>query len=170
MLLVIITSASALFIEGSLLNQPLEFFLVLFGLYLTGGSANALNQYFERDIDAEMSRTQKRRPLPQGEIPESRALLFAVIIGVLGISIFISVFNVLTAVLSLATIIFYSFFYALYLKPTTPQNIVIGGIAGAMTPVGAWAAATGEMVVIPWLLFLIVFLGIPPHFWVLALF
>ena len=68
MLLVIITGASALFIEGSLLGQPFKFLLVIIGLYLTGGSANALNQYFERDIDAEMKRTRKRRPLPQGEI------------------------------------------------------------------------------------------------------
>ena len=84
--------------------------------------------------------------------------------------IFFTVFNLLTAVLSLITIIFYSFFYTLFLKPNTPQNIVIGGIAGAMAPVGAWAAATGEMALIPWLLFLIVFLWTPPHFWALALF
>jgi len=170
MLLVIITGASALFIEGSLLNRPLKFLLVIIGLYLTGGSANALNQYFERDIDAEMTRTRKRRPLPQGKISASKALIFAITIGILGVIIFISVFNVLTATLSVATIIFYSFIYTLYLKPNTPQNIVIGGIAGAMAPVGAWAAATGEMAIIPWLLFLIVFLWTPPHFWALALF
>jgi len=170
MLLVLITGASALFIEGSLLDHPLEFLLVLVGLYLTGGSANALNQYFERDIDAEMIRTQTRRPLPQGKIPASRALIFAIMIGVSGVAIFVLVFNIFTAFLSVATIIFYSFFYTLYLKPNTPQNIVIGGIAGAMAPVGAWAAATGEMAVIPWLLFLIIFLWTPPHFWALALF
>ena len=170
MLLVIITGASALFVEGSLLSRPIEFVLVIIGLYLTGGSANALNQYFERDIDAEMIRTQKRRPLPQGKISPSHALIFAITIGVLGVTVFISVFNLLTAMLSVATIIFYSFFYTLYLKPNTPQNIVIGGIAGAMAPVGAWAAATGEMAIIPWLLFLIVFLWTPPHFWALALF
>jgi protoheme IX farnesyltransferase len=170
MLLVLITGATALFIEGSLVNQPFQFFLVLLGLYLTGGAANALNQYFERNVDAKMSRTQKRRPLPQGAIQASHALIFALSIGVTGVIIFASVFNLLSALLSLATILFYSLVYTLLLKPNTTQNIVIGGIAGAMAPVGAWAAATGEMAVIPWLLFLVVFLWTPPHFWALALF
>jgi protoheme IX farnesyltransferase len=170
MLLVLITGATALFIEGSLVNQPFQFFLVLLGLFLTGGAANALNQYFERNVDAEMSRTQKRRPLPQGAIQATHALIFALSIGVVGVNIFAFVFNLLTALLSLATILFYSLVYTLLLKPNTTQNIVIGGIAGAMAPVGAWAAATGEMAVIPWLLFLVVFLWTPPHFWALALF
>jgi protoheme IX farnesyltransferase len=170
MLLVIITGATALIIEGSLLHEPFRFLLVLLSLYLTGGSANALNQYFERDIDARMSRTSKRRPLPQGMIKPSRALFFSIGIGVTGVLIFGFVFNWLTALLSLATILFYSLFYTLLLKPNTTQNIVIGGIAGAMAPVGAWAAATGRMDIVPWILFLIVFLWTPPHFWALALF
>lgn len=170
MLLVIITGATALIIEGSLLHEPIRFCLVLLALYLTGGSANALNQYFERDIDAKMSRTSRRRPLPQGMIKPFRALFFSVSIGLAGVLIFGFAFNWLTALLSLATILFYSLFYTLLLKPNTAQNIVIGGIAGAMAPVGAWAAATGRMDIVPWILFLIVFLWTPPHFWALALF
>ena len=170
MLLVVITGAAALLIEGSLINQPFHFFMVLFTLYLTGGSANAMNQYLERDIDAKMIRTSKRRPLPQGAIAPARALAFAISIGVAGVLIFGFMFNWLTAGLSLATILFYSLVYTLWLKPNTSQNIVIGGIAGSMAPVGAWAAATGRMDLIPWIMFLIIFLWTPPHFWALALF
>ena len=170
MLLVVITGAAALLIEGSLINQPFHFFMVLFTLYLTGGSANAMNQYLERDIDAKMIRTSKRRPLPQGAIAPARALAFAISIGVTGVLIFGFMFNWLTAGLSLATILFYSLVYTLWLKPNTSQNIVIGGIAGSMAPVGAWAAATGRMDLIPWIMFLIIFLWTPPHFWALALF
>ncbi len=170
MLLVLFTGATALFVEGSMVHEPVRFLLVMLGLYLTGGCANALNQYFERNIDAKMDRTKKRRPLPMGEIGAMHALIFSVMIGVTGVLIFAFVFNFLTAILSLATILFYSLFYTLYLKPNTPQNIVIGGAAGAMAPVGAWAAATGHMAVAPWIMFAIVFLWTPPHFWALALF
>lgn len=170
MLLVVITGATALLIERSLLDEPFRFFLVLMALYLTGGSANALNQYFERGIDAKMTRTGNRRPLPQNKISPMGALAFSIGIGVLGIFIFGLMFNWYTAFLSLATILFYSLIYTLLLKPNTAQNIVIGGIAGAMAPVGAWVAATGEMSVTPWILFAIIFFWTPPHFWALALF
>lgn len=170
MLLVIFTGATALIIEGSFLSHPLKFLVFMIGLYLTGGSANALNQYFEREVDARMKRTKKRRPLPLNKITAGHALAFSVGIGVVGVILFAVFFNWLTAFLSLGTILFYSLFYTLFLKPRTPQNIVIGGIAGAMSPVGAWAAATGSTAVLPWLMFLIVFLWTPPHFWALALF
>jgi protoheme IX farnesyltransferase len=170
MLLVIITGTTALFMEESLLGQPIKFFLVLIALYLTGGSANALNQYFERDIDSLMERTKNRRPLPLGRITATNALIFSVTIGLIGVLMFGLIFNWLTALLSLATILFYSLFYTLYLKPNTKSNIVIGGIAGAMAPVGAWTAATGEFALAPWILFLIIFLWTPPHFWALAAF
>ncbi len=170
MLLVLITGATALVIEGSFLSQPLNFLLVLTGLYLTGGCANALNQYFEREVDARMKRTAKRRPLPQGIISPINALIFSISIGIVGVATFWYFFNALTALLSLGTILFYSLFYTLYLKPNTYQNIVIGGAAGAMAPVGAWTAATGSMALMPWSIFLIVFLWTPPHFWALALF
>ncbi|TFH62195.1 MAG: protoheme IX farnesyltransferase [Candidatus Zixiibacteriota bacterium] len=170
MLLVLVTGAVSLVMEGSLLSHPVRFLLVLLGLYLTGGCANAINQYLERDIDASMSRTKYKRPLPLQRLSAAHALGFAIVIGISGVLIFGVIFNWLTAILSLATILFYSFVYTLWLKPTTWQNIVIGGAAGAMAPVGAWTAATGGMALAPWLLFLIVFLWTPPHFWSLALF
>ncbi len=169
MLLVLFTGATALVVEGSLLSQPLQFGLVLLGLYLTGGSANAFNQYFEREIDARMSRTARRRPLPLHQVSPTEAFWFAVVIGAVGVTLFAVAFNWLTAVLSLATLLFYALFYTLWLKPNTWQNIVIGGAAGAMAPVGAWTAATGSMAVAPWLMFALVFLWTPPHFWALAM-
>jgi protoheme IX farnesyltransferase len=170
MLLVLFTGTAALVIEGSLLSHPIKFILVLVGLYLTGGCANALNQYFERDLDAKMSRTRDRRPLPTGKVSANQALVFSTTIGLLGVILFAYYFNWLTAALALGTILFYSLYYTLWLKPNTSQNIVIGGIAGAMAPVGAWAAATNSMAVTPWIMFLIIFLWTPPHFWALALF
>ncbi|UCD62881.1 MAG: protoheme IX farnesyltransferase [Candidatus Zixiibacteriota bacterium] len=170
MLLVLFTGAVSLIVEGSLLARPGRFALVLLGLYLTGGSANALNQYFERDLDARMKRTSGRRPLPTGRIGPAKALAFSAAMGVIGVGVFAVFFNWLTALLSVLTILFYSLFYTLFLKPRTAQNIVIGGIAGAMAPVGAWTAATGSFDIIPWILFAIVFFWTPPHFWALALF
>lgn len=169
MLLVLFTGATALVMEGGLRGHPLKFGLVLLGLYLTGGSANALNQYFERDIDARMSRTARRRPLPMHQLSSVEAFWFAVTIGAAGVTLFAVAFNWLTALLSLATLLFYALFYTLWLKPHTWQNIVIGGAAGAMAPVGAWTAATGSMAVAPWLMFTLVFLWTPPHFWALAM-
>ncbi len=169
MLLVVITGGTALVLEGSLLSQPLKFLLALLAIYLTGGCANALNQYFEREIDAKMQRTAARRPLPTHKIGSTPALLFSLAIGIAGLLIFGLFFNWYSALLSLSTILFYSLFYTLYLKPNTAQNIVIGGAAGSMAPVGAWVAASGHMAFDPWVLFLIIFLWTPPHFWALAL-
>ncbi len=170
MLLVLFTGTAALILEGSLLSEPIKFVLVLLGLYLTGGCANALNQYFERDLDAKMTRTRNRRPLPTGKLSPNQALIFSTAIGLFGVILFAYFFNWLTAALALGTILFYSLYYTLWLKPNTAQNIVIGGIAGAMAPVGAWAAATNSMDVTPWIMFLIIFLWTPPHFWALALY
>jgi protoheme IX farnesyltransferase len=170
MMLVLVTGATALVLEQSMVERPLDFFLVMLGLFLTGGSANALNQYLERDVDAKMSRTKRRRPLPMGRISPANALVFSIVIGIAGTALFWIYFNPLSAMIALATIIFYAFFYTLYLKPNTAQNIVIGGAAGAMAPVIAWAAAAGTLTYVPWILFLIVFLWTPPHFWALALY
>ena len=169
MLLVVVTGSTALVLEGSLLSHPFKFLLVVFAIYLTGGSANALNQCFERNIDAKMKRTAGRRPLPLQQLGATQAFVFSITIGVIGLLIFGLVFNWYSALLSLSTILFYSLFYTLYLKPNTAQNIVIGGAAGSMAPVGAWVAASGQMAVDPWILFLIIFLWTPPHFWALAL-
>ncbi len=170
MLLVLVTGTSALVMEGRMLDRPLDFLLVLAGLFLTGGSANALNQYFERDIDAVMSRTRRRRPLPLKKLREYEALAFAITIGICGVVLFALRFNILSAVLALVTVLFYGLFYTLWLKPSTHQNIVIGGAAGAMAPVISWAAAANNLAMTPFLLFLIIFLWTPPHFWALALY
>lgn len=169
MILVVLTGMTALILEGSLLSEPSYFFLAILALYLTGGSANALNQCFERDIDARMTRTTRRRPLPQQKIPLTQAFIFSILIGASGVLIYGFFFNWFSALLSLGTILFYSLFYTLFLKPNTSQNIVIGGAAGAMAPVGTWVAATGSMSLDPWILFLIIFFWTPPHFWALAL-
>ena len=169
MILVVVTGATALVLEGSLLSHPIKFMLALLAIYLTGGSANALNQFFEREIDAKMKRTAGRRPLPRHQIGKVPAFIFSVSIGVAGLLIFGLFFNWYSSLLSLCTILFYSLFYTLYLKPNTAQNIVIGGAAGSMAPVGAWVAASGSMAIDPWILFLVIFLWTPPHFWALAL-
>ncbi len=170
MTLVLVTGAASLVAQESMMAEPGNFLLVLIGLLLTGGSANAFNMYFEREIDARMIRTSKKRPLPLCLVSPSGALVFAVIIGTAGVAIFASFFNILSAILALATIVYYAFFYTLFLKPRTKYNIVIGGAAGSMAPIIAWAAAAGTIAVTPLILFMIIFLWTPPHFWSLALY
>jgi protoheme IX farnesyltransferase len=170
MVLVVFSAITALFLEGSAISHPLDALLITLGIYLAGGSANALNQYFEREIDARMSRTRTRRPLPLGNILPLNALVFAITIGLVSIAILGLIYNWLSAFMALGTIIFYGFLYTLWLKPNTDQNIVIGGAAGAMAPLIAWAAATGSLALTPAILFLIVFIWTPPHFWALALY
>jgi protoheme IX farnesyltransferase len=175
MLLVTLTGATSLVLEGSLLQQgwpngTVRFGMILLALLLTGGSANAFNMYLERDIDAKMSRTREKRPLPLGLIKPRNALIFAIVLGIIGMTIFAISFNLLSAGLALSTILFYSFFYTIYLKPRTPYNIVIGGAAGSMAPVIAWAAVTNSLAPTSLLLSSIIFLWTPPHFWALALY
>jgi len=166
--LVIVTAVAGLVVEGTLLRDPIRLLLVLLAITLTAGSANAFNQYFERDLDALMERTRKRRPLPLHRLPPRNALAFAVGIGALATLLLAVTSNLLAASLALGTIIFYGFFYTLWLKPRTVHNIVIGGAAGAMGPVIAWAAAAGTLTLPPVLMFLVIFLWTPPHFWALA--
>ncbi|MFC1555775.1 heme o synthase [candidate division KSB1 bacterium] len=170
MLLVLVTGAAGYILEDNSSKGFISFFLVMLGLFLTGGAANALNQIFEKEIDARMSRTRERRPLPSGRLTVFQAFVFTHVIGVTGVLIFAFFFNIMSAMLALGTIVFYAFFYTLYLKPNTPQNIVIGGAAGAMGPVIAWAAMAGSISVTPIILFLIIFFWTPPHFWALALY
>ena len=169
LLLAILTGITALVVEKSLLSEPLKFMLVVLALALTGGCANALNQYFERDIDSQFERTKNKRPLPLKTVSPKQALIFALTLGVLAVSILLVFFNLFSAILSLFTILYYSLFYTLWMKPRTYQNIVIGGAAGAMGPVIAWAAASGTLELTPTILFLIIFFWTPPHFWALAL-
>lgn len=140
----------------------------LFGGALSAGSANAFNCYIDADIDKVMGRT-KNRPLVTGELTLREALVFAWIIGVLSVLWFGLLINWLSALLSLAAILFYVFIYTLGLKRRTPQNIVWGGAAGAMPALIGWAAVTNEVSAAAWVLFLIVFLWTPPHYWPLSM-
>lgn len=166
--LVLVTAVAGVVAERSLLADPLRLLLVLLGITLTAGSANAFNQYFERDLDAQMERTRARRPLPLHRLPARNALVFAIGIGAAATAILAVTGNALAASLALGTILFYGFFYTLWLKPRTVHNIVIGGAAGAMGPVIAWAAGAGTLALPPVLMFLVIFLWTPPHFWALA--
>ena len=140
----------------------------LFGGALSAGSANAFNCYIDADIDKLMGRT-KNRPLVTGELTQREALVFAWVIGVLSVLWFGFLINWLSAALSLAAILFYVFVYTLGLKRRTPQNIVWGGAAGAMPALIGWAAVSNEVSAAAWVLFLIVFLWTPPHYWPLSM-
>jgi protoheme IX farnesyltransferase len=135
---------------------------------LAAGSANAINQYLERDIDLLMVRT-RRRPLPADDVTPEHAMVFGIVLGVGSIGLMAFEVNLLAAALTLLAIGFYVVVYTMLLKRTTPQNIVIGGAAGALPPVIGWAAVTGNVGLPALLLFLVVFYWTPPHFWALAL-
>ena len=135
---------------------------------LAAGSANAINQYLERDIDAHMART-RRRPLPAQSVTPERAVAFGIVLGAISVGLMAWTVNVLAAFLTLLAIGFYVVIYTILLKRSTTQNIVIGGAAGALPPVIGWAAVTGNVALPALLLFLIVFYWTPPHFWALAL-
>jgi len=167
--LVAITAVAAMAAEGSLFSDPVSMLLVLMAIVLAAGSANAFNQYLDRDIDAVMDRPKKKRPIPLGDINPKRALLFALVLGV-GSTLFLWwKANALAAIISVLTILFYVFVYTIWLKRRHYYNIVIGGAAGATAPLIAWAAARGELDIYPWILFGIIFMWTPPHFWALAL-
>ncbi len=142
--------------------------LASLGIALSSSSAAVFNHVIDQKIDHEMGRTQ-RRPLPKGRISPQVALLFGIILGVIGIGILVIGVNVLTAVLTLLALIGYAVFYTLYLKRATPQNITIGGAAGAAPPLLGWAAITNSVEPGALLLFLIIFIWTPPHFWALAI-
>jgi protoheme IX farnesyltransferase len=138
------------------------------GVGLAAASAAVINHVLDERIDAQMSRT-KRRPLPTGKLSSRAALAFAGVLCVLSMAILVSLVNVLTAVLTFASLIGYAVIYTVWLKRATSQNIVIGGAAGAAPPVLGWAAVTGTVEPNALLLFLIVFVWTPPHFWALAI-
>ena len=139
------------------------------GIALVAGAAAAINCLVEQNIDKLMRRTS-RRPLPQGRLAAGETLLFATLVGAAGLAILHSFVNPLTMWLTLGTFLGYAVVYTVLLKPATPQNIVIGGASGAMPPVLGWAAVTGDVPPEALLLFLIIFVWTPPHFWSLALF
>lgn len=140
----------------------------LLGGALSAGSANAFNMYVDRDIDVKMARTQGR-PIVTGDVSPAKALLFAWVIGIASLVILTLVANLLAASLALAAILFYVFVYTLGLKRRTEQNIVWGGIAGCFPVLIGWAAVTGELSLTPWILFVVVFLWTPAHYWPLSL-
>jgi len=139
------------------------------GIALTAGAAAAINCLIERKLDAVMART-RARPLPRGELTPQQTLVFACVLGGIGLGVLFVLVNPLTMWLTLATFVGYAVIYTIILKPLTPQNIVIGGASGAMPPVLGWAAVTGELSTDALLLFLIIFVWTPPHFWFLALY
>ncbi|OOG23087.1 protoheme IX farnesyltransferase [Thioalkalivibrio denitrificans] len=140
----------------------------LLGIGLASASGAALNHVIDRRIDAVMDRT-RNRPLPTGRVELRRALVFAIGIGVLAVTVLVVAVNVLTAVLTAFALIGYAVIYTVFLKRSTPQNIVWGGLAGAAPPLLGWTAVTGEIQVEPLLLVLLVFVWTPPHFWALAI-
>ncbi|RUO37682.1 protoheme IX farnesyltransferase [Aliidiomarina shirensis] len=139
----------------------------MLGIGLMASSAAAINHLVDRHIDAKMARTL-RRPLPTGALSPKKVLTFAMIIGALGYVVLDVFVNRITAVLTLASLVGYAVIYTMYLKRATPQNIVIGGLAGAAPPLLGWTAVTGEIHAYPLLLVMIVFTWTPPHFWALA--
>jgi len=145
-----------------------ETFFGLLGIGLASSSAAAINHVIDQRSDAIMKRTENR-PIPQGALSTKQCLTFAITIGVTAMVMLVTLVNVLTAVLTFISLIGYAIVYTVYLKRATPQNIVIGGAAGAMPPVLGWAAVTGEVTAGSLLLFLIVFIWTPPHFWALAI-
>jgi protoheme IX farnesyltransferase len=140
----------------------------MLGGYLMAGGANAINMYIDRDIDAHMPRT-KLRPIPSGRMSPGHVLAFGITLGAAAFAVYALLVNPLSAYLAMAGLLYYVFIYTRWLKRTSPQNIVIGGAAGAFPPLVGWAAATGEISLTSVYLFLIVFFWTPPHFWALAL-
>jgi protoheme IX farnesyltransferase len=165
-LLLLFTTATTMYVAGS----PSAWLVLAtcLGGYLSAGGAGAVNHWFDRDIDAAMARTADR-PVPSGRIPAPVALAFGISLAALAVVWLTVTVNPLAAALSFSGFVGYVGIYTLWLKRRTPQNIVIGGAAGAVPPLVGWAAVTGELTGMPLYLFAIVFFWTPPHFWALSL-
>jgi heme o synthase len=169
MTLLLLTGAAGMFV-GAQGVPPLGLFgVTMLGLGLACGGASALNHVLDRDIDVLMGSRTERRPVASGRVTPAQALEFGVVLSAASFALLASAVNVLTAVLALVGNLFYVLVYTRWLKRSTPQNIVIGGAAGAVPPLVGYAAATGSLALPALWLFLIVFLWTPPHFWALAL-
>jgi len=168
MSLVIFTGFVGMFLAPADMH-PLLFVISLFAIAAGAGASGAINQWYDRDIDAVMERT-RGRPVPSGAVEPAEALSFGLVISTLSVLLLGLASNWLAAGLLAFTIFFYGVVYTIWLKRSTPQNIVIGGAAGALPPVIGWAAVTGGLSVEPLILFAVVFMWTPPHFWALALF
>ena len=168
MTLVVFTGLCGLLAAPASIHPVLAFTAILC-IALGAGAAAALNQWYEHDIDALMERTANR-PLPAGRMERQSALHFGVGLGAFSVLLMGLAVNLVAAAVLAVSILFYVFIYRIWLKRRTPQNIVIGGAAGAFPPVIGWAAATGQIELLPLLLFALIFLWTPPHFWSLSLF
>ncbi len=168
MSLVVFSAACALLTAPGHVH-PFTGFVAILCVAVGAGAAGALNQWYEADIDAVMKRTAGR-PLPAGRVAPHEALAFGVALAVGSVVVMALGVNVLAAAILAGSILFYAVVYTVWLKRRTPQNIVIGGAAGAFPPLIGWAAVTGDVTTLPWLMFAIIFLWTPPHFWSLALF
>jgi len=164
--LLLVTTIAPMYVAGS--PGWLDVLIVSLGGYMMAGGANAVNMYMDRDIDDVMART-RLRPIPSGRMLPIVVLAFGVALAVFATWLLGHFVNVLTAALALGGFYFYVFIYTRWLKRTSPQNIVIGGAAGAFPPLVGWAAVTGSIDLLALYLFLIVFYWTPPHFWALAL-
>tara|TARA_B100000767_G_scaffold266947_1_gene285035 strand:- start:549 stop:1412 length:864 start_codon:yes stop_codon:yes gene_type:complete len=168
-LMMLLCALVGIVLASETLLPLIDIIVPLIGIGLCSGSAAAINQIIDREADAEMDRTDKR-PIPQGEISVRNASIFALTIGLLGVAILIFLVNSLTAILTILALGGYAFIYTIYLKRATPQNIVIGGLAGAAPPLLGWASVTNTIEPNALLLVLIIFIWTPPHFWALAIY
>ncbi|GBQ68048.1 protoheme IX farnesyltransferase [Ameyamaea chiangmaiensis NBRC 103196] len=166
--LVVFTGAAGLVVAPAHMNLFVAAVAILC-ICMASGAAGAINMWYDRDIDAIMTRTATR-PIPGGRMPERSALGFGVGLSVASVVLMWFATNALAAFILAFSIVFYAVIYTMWLKRSTPQNIVIGGAAGAFPPMIGWAAATGSLDVLPIVMFLIVFLWTPPHFWSLSLY
>ncbi|MGA1622984.1 MAG: heme o synthase [Synechocystis sp.] len=166
--LLLITTAASMWIAADGRVDLGKFGITLLGGTLAAASAQTLNCIYDQDIDYEMLRT-RARPIPSGRVQPRHALIFALVLGLLSFALFAAFVNVLSGCLALSGIVFYMLIYTHWLKRHTAQNIVIGGAAGSIPPLVGWAAVTGDLGWTPWLLFTLIFLWTPPHFWALAL-
>jgi protoheme IX farnesyltransferase len=169
MSLLLVTGAGGMFVGAQGAPAADLFVLTMSGLALACGGASALNHVIDRDIDALMGSRTRTRPVASGRLAPAQALEFGLLLSALSFALLASTVNLLTATLALVGNLFYVLVYTRWLKRSTPQNIVIGGAAGAVPPLVGYAAATGSLALPALWLFLIVFLWTPPHFWALAL-
>ncbi len=169
MTLLLLTGAGGMFVGAQGAPSLDLFFVTMFGLALACGGASALNHVLDRDIDVLMGSRTRERPVASGRVTPAQALEFGLLLSALSFALLASAVNLLTAMLALVGNLFYVVVYTRWLKRATPQNIVIGGAAGAVPPLVGYAAATGSLALPALWLFLIVFLWTPPHFWALAL-
>ena len=169
MSLLLVTGAGGMFVGAQGVPRLVLFAATMLGLALACGGASALNHVLDADIDRLMGKRTEKRPVAAGRVPPSRALEFGLVLSALSFVLLASTVNVLTAALALVGNLFYVLVYTRWLKRSTPQNIVVGGAAGAVPPLVGYAAASGNLGLPALWLFLIVFLWTPPHFWALAL-